>query len=229
MNSELAGHTLKAHDQHLTQLLEMILRMGDCVRTLIETSKVALGERSEPLVERARKEDEEINRLEAALDEAATATLALQSPVAVDLRFVTSALKISGMLERAGDLAKNNVKRSQKLGKYASDEIMAQLAQMADINLSMLEDALRAVQERNPDLANAVWKRDDEVDDLYHAIFSTMQKVMQKDKKNIEACTHIVFMAKNLERMADYITNMAKTVHYVATGAHVTKAALKSG
>ncbi len=224
---ELAGHTVKAYDQQLNSLLELIQCMGLRVSEMLGASKRALKERSQELVDIAKHCDTEINRLEVALEEEATITLALQNPLAVDLRFVTSALKISGMLERAGDLAKNIIKRSTRLGEYHSPETNAKLGEMADIIISMLDEALSAVRERNADKAIAVWKRDDAVDKLYHAIFATMQQEMLTDKKNIEACTHIVFMAKNYERLADYVTNVAKTVHYIVTGDPATKAILK--
>jgi len=226
---ELGRHTLKSYDQQLNHLMDLIFEMGGHVRMLVDLSRKSLSARSEDLVKEAKSKDGELNRLEAALEESATAILALQSPVAVDLRFVTTALKISGLLERSGDLAKNTIKRSVSLGSFQNKEIFSKLEKMMDLLLTMLGDALASVQERDAQKALDVWKRDDAVDDLYHEIFGAIQKEMQGNKGNIEACTHLVFMAKNMERLADYITNMAKTVHYIVTGVQATKALIRGG
>ncbi|MBV8939361.1 MAG: phosphate signaling complex protein PhoU [Alphaproteobacteria bacterium] len=223
----LGTHTLKSYDQQLTHLMDLIFAMGAHVQVLAGIAKQALHMREEALVMQAKAEDKEINRLEGLLEMAATETLALQNPLAVDLRFVTSALKISAMLERAGDLAKNVVKRSAHLGGYSSTETLAALEHMADIVTDMLNDALDAVKRRDAQKALDVWKRDDEVDDLYHAVFSAVQREMLESAANIPSCTHVVFMAKNLERMADYVTNLAKTVHYIVTGHPADKSLLK--
>lgn len=224
---ELSQHTVKAYDQKLDELLELILQMGGRVRTLVQTVKRAMRERSQGLVDAAKLEDKEINRLELELEQAATVILALQNPLAVDLRFVTSSLKISGVMERAGDLAKNTIKRTAALGSYASPETLTKLDKMADIIVAMLDDALVAVKERDAGKAIAVWKRDDEVDDLYHEVFTVVQREMQASPGNIEAGTHLVFMAKNLERLADYVTNMAKTVYYIVTGVPADKSLIR--
>lgn len=226
---ELSRHTVKSYDQQLGHLMDLIFEMGSQVHGLVQLSRRSLTERAESLVAEAKAKDGELNRLEAELENAATSILALQSPVAIDLRFVTTALKISGLLERSGDLAKNNIKRSVPLGNFQNKEIFTKLEKMMDVILAMLGDALSAIKERNAQKALDVWKRDDEVDDLYHEIFTAIQKEMQSSKGNIEACTHLVFMAKNLERLADYVTNMAKTVHYIVTGDQATKALIRGG
>ena len=153
--------------------------------------------------------------------------LALQNPLAIDLRFVTSVLKITGMLERAGDLAKNTVKRSVKMGIHAPEPVIQKLEKMADVVIEMLNDALQAFERTDTALAMTVWKRDQEIDDLYHEIFAIMQKQMSESPENVTPSTHIVFAAKNLERLADYTTNLAKTVYYVGSGKRADKTLLK--
>lgn len=223
----LQNHTLKAYDQQLSQLMQLILDMGAEVKGIILSTKRALKDRRPELVDEAAATDKRINALEGKLEEAATITLALQNPLAVDLRFVTSALKSSGVLERAGDLAKNIIKRSISLGDYQSPETFGKLEAMADTVVSMLDDALRAIEHRDAERALAVWKRDDEVDELYHTIFATMQREMLADANKVPACTHVVFIAKNFERLADYTTNLAKTVYYVATGKPAEKSLIR--
>lgn len=225
---ELAGHTVKAYDMRLEELMGLILQMGTRVRTLVLTVKGAMRERSPEVVEAAKLEDKEINRLELELESAATTILALQNPLAVDLRFVTSALKISGVMERAGDLAKNTIKRTVELGSYGTPDTLARLDRMADCIVQMMDDALAAVKEHDANKAIAVWKRDDEVDALYHEIFTLMQQEMQEHPGNITAGTQVVFMAKNLERIADYVTNVAKTVYYIVTGTPADKSLIRN-
>ena len=222
----LSGHTLKNYDEQLGQLLALILEMGGSVRTLGALTVRALSERSEMLVQEGKAADKQINRLEGELEEAATVTLALQHPMAVDLRFVISALKISAMLERAGDLAKNIIKRCVPLAGYDNAETLEKLARMAEIFTSMLDDALRAVKERDAELAIAVWRRDAEVDALNRELFAAMQREMTERPERIPACTHLLFIAKNYERMADYVTSVAKTVHYIVTGQPAHKSLL---
>jgi phosphate transport system protein len=223
---ELAGHTLKAYDRKLDELMDLISQMGQRVRALVITVKRAIHERSDEVVAAAKLDDKEINNLERELEEAATAIIALQSPMAVDLRFITSALKISGVMERAGDLAKNTIKRTVDLADFSDRETLTRLERMADCIVSMLDDALAAVRERDEGKAIAVWKRDDEVDALYHEVFALVQKHMQANPANVTAGTHVVFMAKNLERLADYVTNIAKAVYYIVTGEPADKSLL---
>lgn len=215
---ELGHHTLKAYDQQLSQLLDLILDMGGHVRELVLACKRSLRERSPELAASAKAMDQKINALELKLEDAATVTLALQNPLAIDLRFVTSALKISGILERAGDLAKNTVKRSVQLGEHEADAAIAELEKMADHVVLMLDAALDSVSTRNAAKAISVWKHDDAVDDIYRGVFKNTLADMQRNPQTIPAATHLLFMAKNLERLADYVTNLAKTVHYVVTG-----------
>jgi len=152
--------------------------------------------------------------------------LALQNPLAVDLRFVTSVLKITGMLEQAGDMTKNTVKRSVRMGTYASEDAIKKLEQMADLIDKLLGDALKAFETRDSELATQVWKSDDAIDDLYKEVITLVQKEMEQ-KDRIPACTHVMFAAKNLERLADYTTNLAKTVYYINTGKRADKSILK--
>jgi phosphate transport system protein len=144
------------------------------------------------------------------------------------LRFVISVLKITGMLERAGDLAKNTVKRSVKMGEFAPEPVIVKLERMADAVAEMLGSALSAFEQKDVNKAIDVWRRDEEVDDLYREIFALMQNDMEKNPANVPACTHVVFAAKNLERLADYTTNLAKLVYYVVSGKRADKSVLKN-
>lgn len=223
----LRKHTLHSYDQQLQHLLQLILDMGGEVRKMVIASKQAFRSRDTSRAQDAKAADKLINDLDHQIEEEATAVLALQNPLAIDLRFVTSVLKITGMLERAGDLAKNTVKRSVKMGEFAPEPVIVKLEKMADIIVEMLDGALEAFENKDTLKATEVWKRDEEIDDLYHEVLAYMQKEMASSPDNVTACTHVVFAAKNLERLADYTTNLAKTVYYVTSGKRADKAILK--
>jgi phosphate transport system protein len=224
----LSQHTLRSYDKQLQHLMQLILDMGGEVQKMVLAAKQSFRSRDENRVLEAKAADKHINRLDHQIEEEATIVLALQNPLAIDLRFVTSVLKITGMLERAGDLAKNTVKRSVKMGTFAPEPVIQKLELMSDIIIEMLQDALEAFKEKDTVKATQVWKRDQEIDDLYHEIFAVMQKEMSASPDNVVACTHVVFAAKNLERIADYTTNLAKTVYYIASGKRADKTVLKA-
>lgn len=224
----LASHTLKSYDEKLEQLLALILEMGGLVRQMVLDAKESLRKGDPKLGEAALDFDRKINALDSQIEESATLILALQNPMAIDLRFVTSAIKIAGILERAGDLAKNIIQRSPKMGENIPPAVIARLEDMADVSATMISDSLLCIQAQDQRKAAEVWRRDDLVDEHYHQIFAAMQQEMQSHPENIASCTHVVFAAKNFERVADYATNLAKTVYYVATGTRPDKAYLQS-
>jgi len=223
----LSQHTLRSYDKQLEHLLQLILDMGGEVQKMVLAAKASFRSRDESRVADAKLADKHINELDHQIEDEATVVLALQNPLAIDLRFVISVLKITTMLERAGDLAKNTIKRSVKMGSYAPELIIQKLERMADVTVEMLALALEAFEEKNTEKATQVWKRDAEIDALYKEIFDLMQKSMVENPANAQSCTHVVFAAKNIERVADYTTNLAKTVYYVASGKRADKAMLK--
>jgi phosphate transport system protein len=225
----LSQHTLRSYDKQLQHLMELILDMGGEVRKMVLAAKASFRSRDANRVAEAKAADKLINELDVQVEEEATIVLALQNPLAIDLRFVTSVLKITGMLERAGDLAKNTVKRSVKMGTFAPEPVIVKLETMADVILEMLDEALDAFSKKDMQKATEVWKRDEDIDNFYHEIFTDMQRDMSENPANVAVCTHVVFAAKNLERLADYITNLAKTVYYVASGRRADKTILKEG
>ena len=217
----------QSYNEQLQQLTKSILTMGDLVKEMIALALKSLTEKDDVLKEHVRELDRQVNALDRSVSEQATMMLAFRSPMGDDLRFVTSALRIASDLERAGDLAKNTTKRSMKLGDY-TPTILDTLSSMVDIVISMVGDALEAIETRNPAKAMDVWKRDKRVDDLYHEILRTLQAEMQKQPESIESATHFVFATKNFERIADYATSLARTVHYVTTGTLADKGVLKA-
>ncbi len=223
----LSHHTLRSYDKQLQHLLSLILDMGKEVQDLVISAKKSFRARAESLVADAKTADKHINELDLQIEEEATVVLALQNPMAIDLRYVISIIKITGMLEHAGDLAKNTVKRSVRMGDFAQESVIVKLELMADIIVEMLGGALTAFAEKDTQKAAIIWRRDKEIDTLYREIIEMMQKEMAASAENVLPCTQVVFAAKNLERLADYTTNLAKTVYYVTAGKRPDKATLK--
>lgn len=223
----LSQHTVRSYDEQLHKLQGLVLQAGGEVRKLVLAARESLRTRSETAVKEAKAADRIINELDQQIEDAAIVILALQNPMAVDLRFVVSVFKVSGMLERAGDLAKNTVKRAANMSSDTPPDVIRKMEQMADIIVEMLDLALEAFVQRDTVKATAVWRRDDEIDDLYLDVFKTIQDDMVKNPAKAEAATHTIFAAKNLERLADYTTNIVKTIYYVASGQRVDKAYLK--
>lgn len=223
----LSHHTLRSYDKQLQRLLSLILDMGGEVKSQILAAKKSFRERDENKIVDAKAADKHINELDSLIEEEATVVLALQNPMAIDLRFVISILKITGMLEHAGDLAKNTVKRSVKIGNDIPEVALLKLELMADIIVEMLDEALASFAEKDTQKAALVWRRDKEIDGLFKEVTDLMQKEMAASADKVLPCTQIVFCAKNLERLADYTTNLAKTVYYVTAGKRPDKAILK--
>jgi len=220
--------TFQSYNNHIHELTRSISEMGGLVRQMIEAALESLATRDDAHKEQVKALDKQVNQLDRYITEQATAILALRGPMGDDLRFVTSALGIASDLERAGDLAKNTTKRSLKTGSYHPVPVMDQLSAMIEIIVSMIDDAIIAIEKRDPELAIEVWVRDKKVDDCYHAILKALQEEMQKNPSEVEAITHFIFANKNFERIADYATSLARTVYYVNTGKQAGKEILKA-
>lgn len=163
----LSQHTLRSYDQQLERLTQLILEMGGEVRKMIIEAKKTFRSRDEGRVAEAKSADKIINELDQRIEDEAVTVIALQSPMAIDLRFVISVLKITTMLERAGDLAKNTIKRTIKMGDFAPEPITQKLERMADVAAEMLDLALESFDQKDNEKAASVWKRDEEIDELY--------------------------------------------------------------
>src|SRR3546814_803301 len=156
------------------------------------------------------------------LDDNAVLTLALRDTVANDLREVSAALKIAGELERNGDYAKNVAKRTMVLNQLAPHESARSIPRMAKLVQAIIKDVLDAYANHDPDRAIDVWHRDEEVDEMYTGLFRELLTYMMEDPRNITPCTHLLFIAKNIERIGDHATNIAETTHYLSTGKRIS-------
>jgi phosphate transport system protein len=213
------GHTLKAFDQDLAELRELIISMGSFAEAAIEEAMRCLVERDKAAAKQLVEADDQLDELEAEAERRVVELIALRAPMADDLRDVIAALKIAGIVERIGDYAKNIARRVRRLPKKSHEiEPLALLPEMAAIASAMVHDVLIAFVNRDPQKAQAVCKRDDAVDDFYESIFRTLLTYMMEDSQNIGPSTTLLFVAKNLERIGDHATNIAEMVYYSATG-----------
>ena len=212
-------HIASAFDRDLETVQALIMKMGGMVEQAIRDATTSLEQRDEELAEEVLRADGAIDALEEQVNEEVARIIALRAPTAVDLRLVLSVLKISGNLERIGDYAKNMAKRTHILSQMTMiDGTYSALRRMSREVEFMLKDALDAYIQRDVDLARSVVLRDDDVDQMYNALFREFLTFMMEDPRNITACMHLHFMAKNTERMGDHVTSIAEQVIYLVTG-----------
>ena len=215
------GHTLKAFDEDLDRLRALISQMGGLAEHAIRESMRCLVNRDLDGAERIVENDKKLDALEIETERRAVQLIALRAPMAGDLRDVVAALKISSVVERIGDYAKNIAKRVPLLDSVSNIEPVSLMPEMARIATEMVHDVLNAFVERDAEAAVRVVERDAAVDDFYNSIFRTLLTFMMENPHNIGQSTHLLFIAKNVERVGDHATNIAEMVYYAATGQHL--------
>ena len=211
-------HIVTSFEADLKKLRDMIATMGGLVERAVADATTALLEHNPDLATRVIEQDPRINAEQHAVEQFAVRLLALRQPVADDLREVIQALKVVTDLERIGDYAANIAKRSIVINQVASSFSLSGLGQMAMLVQQNLKSSIDTVGEASPEKAIAVWRADQAVDDLYNTIFRELITYMMEDARNITACTHLLFIAKNLERIGDHTTNIAELTYYAITG-----------
>ncbi|MEL6621209.1 MAG: phosphate signaling complex protein PhoU [Pseudomonadota bacterium] len=222
-------HIASAFDRDLEAIQAQIMKMGGLVENAILEAAISLETRDEERAEAVRQADKVIDALEESINEEAARVIALRAPTAIDLRLVLSILKVSANLERIGDYAKNMAKRTGVLAQMAPvDDSARALRRMAKEVERMLKDALDAYIARDAELAQDVIDRDEEVDQMYNALFREFLTFMMEDPRNITACMHLHFIAKNIERMGDHVTSIAEQVVYFVTGTKPDEARQKA-
>jgi phosphate transport system protein len=212
-------HTVSAYEQELRGLAGRIAEMGGLAEQLVGDSVGALVRSDGALAQRVVTDDVRLDKMQRETEERAILIIARRQPMAMDLREIVAAMRISGDLERIGDLAKNIAKRVTAIsGALPQKRLLTGLEHMAEIALMQLKAVLDAFASRDDAAARAVRERDDEIDALYTSLFRELLTYMMEDPRNISMCTHLLFCAKNIERIGDHATNIAETVHYVITG-----------
>src|SRR3984885_4394664 len=211
---EAPEHLVKSYDQELKRLRNMMTEMGGIVETQVALAAQAIMQRDAAAATRAVEEDPKVDALEREIDAFVIRLLALRQPVAGDLRQIVAALKITSDMERIGDYAANVAKRSIVLSQFSLPYSLAGLAHMAHMVQDQLSSIIDALGSSDTDRAVEVWRSDRVGDDIYNALFRELITYMMEDPRNITPCTHLLFIAKNLERIGDHATNIAETVYY---------------
>ena len=216
-----SGHTIKAFDEDLDRLRALISQMGGLAEHAIRESMRCLVQRDLDGAQKIVADDKKLDALELETERRAVQFIALRAPMAGDLRDVVAALKISSVVERIGDYAKNIAKRVPLLENAGTIEALSLMPEMARIATEMVHDVLNAFVERDSEAAARVVERDRAVDDFYNSIFRALLTHMMEKPGNIGQSTHLLFIAKNIERIGDHATNIAEMVFYAATGQHL--------
>jgi phosphate transport system protein len=212
-------HIASVFDRDLEGVQALVLRMAGLVEAALSDAANALETRDEALAERVREGDGAIDALEEQVNSECVRLIALRAPAAGDLRTVLTVMKIAASLERCGDYAKNLAKRSIVLAQMHTIEGAAgSIRRMARQVSLLLKDALDSFISRDVDLAQAVRQQDRDIDQMYTALFREFLTHMMEDPRNITACMHLHFIAKNIERVGDHATTIAEQVIYLATG-----------
>lgn len=216
-------HTVKAFDDEIGELRGHIADMGGRAEMAITQAMQALVKRDLELARKVIAEDKAIDRLETEVEKLAVRIIALRAPMADDLREVIAALKIAAVLERIGDYAKNIAKRTGALEGRRKIEPISLLPSMAQVATEMVHNVLNAFAARDAALAVEVNERDKVVDDFYNSIFRTLVTYMVENPQSISNAAHLLFVAKNLERVGDHATNVAEMVYFAATGEYMAE------
>ncbi len=211
-------HTVKAFDNDIGELRGLISQMGGLAEDAIDKAMQALQRNDLALAEQVRLADKQIDVIEAEVERLAVRIIALRAPMAVDLREVVAALKIAGVVERIGDYAKNIAKRVPMIESEHRIEPISILPAMGRMASEMVHDVLDAFAARDAEEAVRVVESDNALDDFYDSIFRTLVTYMVENPKTISQVAHLLFVAKNLERIGDHATNVAEMVYFAATG-----------
>ena len=217
--NKMNPHIVKTYGEELDQLSAEVVLMGGLAEAQVADAVEAVARRDVALAQSVVQRDHRLDELEKDVEKKCIRLIALRQPMADDLRKTVAAMKIATSLERTGDLAKNIAKRAMVVAEAEPmSPITRSIERMGKLVSSRLRDVLDAYKGGKLDLAQTVWASDTEVDEHYNALFRELLTYMMGDPRTISACTHLLFMAKNLERIGDHATNIAEHIHYELTG-----------
>jgi phosphate transport system protein len=217
-------HIIKSYDEELRRLNNTIMQMGGLAEGQLAAAIEAVMKRDSALAAHVVEGDAQVDRLEQDVDGLVVRLLALRQPMARDLREILAALRIASDLERICDYAANVAKRSIVLNQSPPVRPVYTLPRMVKLAQALTKDVLDSYVARDADKALIVWARDEELDEMYSSLFRELLTYMMEDPRNITACTHLLFMAKNVERIGDHATNIAETVYFLVNGTPLTQA-----
>ncbi len=213
-----AQHIVKSYGQELQLLRGLMTAMGGMVENQVALATDAILHGDAGVATRAVELDAEVDEQEREAEQLIIRMLALRQPMASDLRQIVGAMKITAAMERIGDYAKNIARRSIVLGEHRLPFSLAGVANMSRLVQENLKLVIDAIGENDADKAGQAWQADLAIDEIYNSIFRELVTYMMEDARNITPCTHLLFIAKNLERIGDHATNIAEHVHYAVTG-----------
>ena len=216
----MTDHIVRSYDTDLEGIRRSLAEMGGMAERMLGDTTVALVRRDTALAQKIISADQRLDNLQREDEEKALLTIARRQPLAQDLRELISAIRLASDIERVGDLAKNIAKRAVAIaGQFQPPHrAVVGLEHISRLVQAQLKDVLDAYAATNEQKALEVWKRDDEIDALYTSLFRELLTYMMEDPRNITFCTHLLFCAKNIERIGDHTTNIAETIHYLVTG-----------
>ncbi len=218
-----AQHIVKSFGQELSQLRGLMAEMGGLVENQVALATQAVTTQDADTATQAVLQDAAVDAIQARTEQLVITMLALRQPMAGDLRHIIAAMKITAAMERIGDYAKNVAKRSIVLSQFRLPFSLTGLASMSRLVQENLKLVIDAIGENDADKALEAWKADEAIDDLYNSIFRELITYMMEDARSITPCTHLLFIAKNLERIGDHATNIAETTYYAVTGEQLTE------
>ena len=215
----MADHIVRSFDVDLDTLGRGVAELGGLAESMTTRAIEALVRQSPAIANEVIALDTRLDALQQEIEEKAVLTIAKRQPMAVDLRAVIAAIRVTHDLERIGDLAKNICKRVLAItGLVQAPKLVKGVEHLSQLVLTQLKDVLDAYVERNADKALDVWRQDEDIDALYTSLFRELLTYMMEDPRNITFCTHLLFCAKNIERIGDHATNIAETVYYIVQG-----------
>jgi phosphate transport system protein len=218
----MTEHTVKSFGNELDQLASEVARMGGLAERQLNDSISAVMRRDTALAQSVIERDVKVDAAQREVERRVTRLMALRQPMASDLRETMSAWKIAADLERIGDLAKNISKRTLVLNQSDPIQLTRSIERMGRMAAAHLKQVLDAYSQRNVDMGISVWYGDEEIDAHYNSLFRELLTYMMEDPRTISPCAHLLFVAKNIERIGDHCTNIAETVHYLVTGEEIT-------
>src|SRR5579872_3958472 len=217
----MTEHTVKSFGEQLEALSALVAQMGGLAEAQFAAAIEAIARRDSAAAERAVAGDARIDEVQQEIEDRALKLLALRQPMAVDLRETLAAIKTANELERIGDLAKNIGKRAMVLNREPPIRLVQSLARMGRQTLRQLKGVLDAYSDRDAEAAKSVWRSDEEIDELYNSLFRELLTYMMEDPRTIGLCTHLLFVAKNIERAGDHATNIAEVVYHMVRADHL--------
>jgi phosphate transport system protein len=214
----MSDHIVKAYDQDITSLKSQLAEMGGLAEEQLANAIQALVRRDTALADKVINADSLLDDLERRIEEKAILTIAKRQPMAQDLREIIVAIRVSSDIERVGDLAKNTAKRTHAISEALPRNLSSGLTRMGQMAQAQLHQVLNAYAKRDDEMGLAVWRADEDLDALYNSIFRELLTYMMEDPRKIGECTHLLFGAKNLERIGDHTTNIAENIHFLIHG-----------